>query len=591
MTYRHFKYEGWLYVFAFLLALALRLTQLGAMPLTDAEAAPALQALQIAQGARPALSPHPFYILSTSVLFFLYGGGTNFLARLIPALIGSLLVFAPLLFDERLTLRPRPSLLLAFFIALDPGLTALSRQAASPIFAIAFLLFTWAFINKNKPSLGGFFAALALLSGPSIWQGLLGLGLTWAIFQGFNSRRSSKSTADLETIFTDSTTTDYQSPISNLHGERPIPNPESPITKYRSSLLPFLVTFITAGTLFFIVPNGLSAALASIPAFIKAWLTPSDVSAGRLFLSLLVYQPLAFLLASIALIRGWVNRSFRIIPLSIWLLVSLLLAVFLPSRQISDLAWTLIPLCALAAMELARSFNIFPEERSEVIGVVLLTAFIWLFAWLDFSGMVWLSANSREYVMRFWLLFGALVLLVLSLLLVAAGWSIRTARLGGVWGLALVLGVLGFGGTLGSAGMRGLAHPEFWWPSAIPMQADLLQATVREISEFGLGNDFSAPVVITGIDSPALEWALREHFISVVGSLDISSAPYFVITPYQTDPVLVAAYRGQDFTWRQTPLWNATLPNDWIRWITLREMPQSGETIILWARDDLFLGQ
>ncbi|MDP1780053.1 MAG: hypothetical protein Q8K73_07250, partial [Anaerolineales bacterium] len=532
------------------------------------------------QGAKPPHSPHPFYILSTSILFFLYGGGTNFLARLIPALIGSLLVFAPLLFDERLTLRPRPSLILAFFIALDPGLTALSRQAASPIFAIAFLIFFWAFINKNKPSLAGFFAALALLSGPSIWYGFLGLGLTWAILQGFYFRRSPKPIPE-------SSTTTLESLIPNP--QSPITNPQPPIPNYQTFLIPFLLTFITAGTLFFIVPSGLSAALASIPAFIKTWLTSSDVSAGRLFLSLLVYQPLAFLLALIAIIRGWANGNFRIIPLSIWLLVSFLLAIFLPSRQIGDLAWALIPLCVLAAMELGHNVTIFPEERREVIGVVLLTAFIWTFAWLDFSGLVWLSADSREYTMRFALLIGALILLVLSILLVAAGWSIRTARLGGLWGFALVLGVLGLGGTFGSAGLRGLAHPELWWPSSMPMQADLLQATVREISEFGLGNDFSAPVVITGINSSALEWALREHSVSVVASLDISSSPYFVITPQQTDPILVAAYRGQDFTWRQTPLWSAALPRDWIRWITLREMPQSGETIILWARDDLFL--
>jgi hypothetical protein len=53
--------------------------------------------------------------------------------------------------------------------------------------------------------------------------------------------------------------------------------------------------------------------------------------------------------------------------------------------------------------------------------------------------------------------------------------------------------------------------------------------------------------------------------------------------------VLASAYRGQDFAWRQTPLWNSALPQDWIRWVSLREMPKSGETIILWARDDLFL--
>ncbi len=181
MTYRHFKHEGWLYLLAFLLALGLRLIQLGAMPFTDAEAAPALQALHIAQGLKPTLSPHPFYILSTSILFFLYGGGTDFLGRLMPALVGSSLVFAPLLFDR---IKPRPGLILAFFIALDPGLTSLSRQAASSIFAVTFLIFAWGFFSKNKPGLAGFFAALALLSGASIWAGLLSLGITWAILQG-----------------------------------------------------------------------------------------------------------------------------------------------------------------------------------------------------------------------------------------------------------------------------------------------------------------------------------------------------------------------------------------------------------------------
>ncbi|MBC7877545.1 MAG: hypothetical protein H7Y59_10275 [Anaerolineales bacterium] len=581
MTYRHFKNEGWLYLLAFLIALGLRFIQLGSMPLTDVEAEPALQALHLAQGLRPTLSPHPFYILSTSILFFLYGAGTDFLARLISAFAGSVLVFAPLLFER---IKPRPGLILAFFIALDPGLTALSRQVASPILAITFLIFAWGFFSRNKPSLAGFFAALALLSGPSIWTGILGLGITWAINQGLQLRRSSKPATDLETISTDSTTTDYASHI---------PYHESPITDYRttlrSALLPFIITFITAGTLFFIAPNGISAALASIPAFINSWLITSDVPPNRLFLSLLVYQPLTFLLALLVIIRGWRRGSTLIIPLSIWFLVSLLLAVFIPSRQVTDLAWVLVPLCVLAALELVRNVDILPEERNEVGGVIFLTAFIWVFAWLDFSGMVWIPSDTREYVTRYWLFIGALFLLVLSLLLVAAGWSMRIARLGGVLGLALALGVLGFGGTLGSAGLRGLAFPELWWSPSIPMQAHLLESTVRDLSEWGTGDDFSAPVIIVGLDSPALEWTLRAHHVSVVEALDISTSPSLVVTSIQTDPVLVSAYRGQDFNWRQTPMWNETLPNDWIRWITLREMPQSGETIILWARDDLFI--
>ena len=567
MTNRHFKYAGWLYALAFLLALALRFIQLGAMPLTDAEAAPALQALRITQGASPALAPHPFYILSTAILFFLYGSGTDFLARFFPALVGSLLVLAPLLFDEK-RLRPRPGLILAFFIALDPGLTALSRQAASSIFAITFFIFFLAYFDKNKYGLAGFFAALFLLSGPSIWPGLLGLGITWAIFQLFRSRSNSLPADELQ---------------EDAH-------PAAPAFSIPSSaFVPFIVTFLAAGTLFFIAPKGLSAAFNSIPAYINSWLVPSNVPATRVFVSLLIYQPLAFLLAFIAIIRGWVRGGRRIIFLSIWLLVSLLLVVFLPSRQITDLAWTLIPLLTLASMELARNVNIYPEERSEVGGVVFLTVFIWVFAWLDFSSMVWFPTNSREYVIRFWLLIGSLFLLVLSLILVAAGWSIRTARFGGVWGLVLALGILGLGGTLGTAGLRGMAYPELWWPSSISMQAHLLETTVSEISNLGVGNDTVAPVMIVGVNSPALEWTLRDHQVQVVDSLDSASSPYFVVTPLEINPTLVSAYRGQDFSWRLTPAWDTTLPADWSRWVTLREMPQTGETIILWVRDDLFL--
>src|SRR5512133_1495183 len=185
MNHRHFKHEGWLYALAFLFAILLRFAQLGDMPLTDVEAAPALQALQISQGLKPTLAPHPFYILSTAVLFFVYGGGTDFLARFIPALMGSLLVLVPLLFADRI--KPRAAVFLAFFLAIDPGLVALSRQIASPILALTFLLLALGFYNRGKTSLAAAFAALAVLSGPSIWSGILGLVITWVLFRFLHS--------------------------------------------------------------------------------------------------------------------------------------------------------------------------------------------------------------------------------------------------------------------------------------------------------------------------------------------------------------------------------------------------------------------
>ncbi|GAB4565115.1 MAG: hypothetical protein Fur0017_01680 [Anaerolineales bacterium] len=582
MTYRHFKYEGWLYALAFIVALAVRFISLGAMPLTDTEAAPALQALRLSQSANPTLDPHPLYILSTSLLFLLYGGGTNFLARFIPAFIGSLLVLAPLLFDNRL--KPRPSLILAFFLALDPGMVAISRQAASPILAITFLALTVGFFNKDRRNLAAVTAALALLSGPSVWFGILALGITFAIAQLFKSKPAEKqetSNEGRETLNVERSTSDLQ---PSTFDPKPVTFNLQP-----SNLLTFVLTFILAGTLFFAVPGGIGAVFSSIPAFLKTWFSSSDITQGMLVISLLVYQPFALLLAVIALIRGWVGGLRRIVFLSIWLFVALLLVIFLPARQMADLAWMLLPLNALASLELARHFTVFTEERREVVGVVFLTVFIWTFAWLGFAGINYLQAATPDYNLRAGLLIGSIFLLMVSLVLVAAGWSIRIARLGGIWGMAVCLGILGLSGLFGSAGLRGLNSPELWWQPNIPTQAALLRETVSQVSEFGRGNDYTATVTIMGIKSPAIEWALRENPVEVVSSLSMTNTPDFVVTAYEINPQLASAYRGQDFIWRQTPLWGlADLPG-WLRWASLRQMPQTQEVIILWAKSDLFL--
>ena len=567
MTYRHFKYESLLYLLAFLIAMFVRLTQLGGLPLTDAEAAPALQALRISQSEDPALDPHPLYILSTSVLFLLYGGGTNFLARLIPALIGGLLVLAPLLFDDRL--KPRPSLLLAFFLALDPGLVAISRQAASPILALAFLAFTAGFINKNKPTPAAITAALALLSGPSVWFGLLLFLIAFA-FARFFLPKPSEETSDEKTSTLRPSTFDFQP----------------------STLIPFILTLLLAGTLFFTVPGGIGAAFSSIPAFIGGWTSTSETTQGMIFISLLVYQPFALLLSVVALVRGWAKGLRRIIFLSVWLLISLLFIVFHPARQMADLVWALLPLNALASLELARHVTIYPDERRETAGVILLTLFIWVFAWLGMSGINFLPINTPDFRLRAGMLIGSLLLLVISLILVAAGWSIRIARIGGVWGMALGLGVLSLGGLFGSAGLRGLNAPEMWWQPGLPSQAELVRDTVNQVSDIGRGNDHIASVAILGIDSPALEWALRENPVQALDALDEVNTADIVITPFESNPAgLESAYRGQDFIWRRTPIWAYADAAAWFRWISLREMPQNQEYIILWAKSELFLDE
>ena len=96
MRIRTLTIEDALYIVAFGLALGLRLFQLGAAPLTDAEASWALQALDLFSTRQPQVGPQPAYVLLTGLSFTLFKA-TAFLARLLPALAGGLLALLPAL--------------------------------------------------------------------------------------------------------------------------------------------------------------------------------------------------------------------------------------------------------------------------------------------------------------------------------------------------------------------------------------------------------------------------------------------------------------------------------------------------------------
>jgi hypothetical protein len=556
---RTFRRETALYVLALLLGLAVRLVRLGTLPLTDSEARWALQALGAASGTHPVLGAEPAYVVLTALLFFAYGGATNFLARLVPALAGSALVLVPKLFKDHL--KPRPALILAFLLALEPGLVALSRQAGSSIMVLTFVLAAWGLWEGRRLAGAGVFAGLALLSGSAIWAGLLAFALTWAIIRPFE--RDAK----------------------NL----PAPGRRAS-NEWLTALWFALGTMVIGGTLFLLVPSGLSGWLSGLPEYLGGWRRGSDISAGLMLFSLIAYQPLGLVLALVASVRGWIQRSRRVRSLSLWMLVALLLALFYPSHQVTDLAWMLVPLWALASLELARSLNIRREERPEILGVVALSFLILVFVWLDFLGLINSPGPSDESMLRTWLLFGALFLLVVSLLLVAVGWSIRVARYGAIWGLAAALGIYSFAALMSAAGLKQVPDSvDMWRPDGTLPESDLLLTSVQQISDWSKEEINAQPVTLVGIDSPALQWLLHERSVQVRDALGGAVSPPMVITINQDNPTLAATYRGQGFVWRRTPLWNKTIFPDWLRWLSFHQVPQESEMVILWVRGDLFL--
>jgi hypothetical protein len=620
-----FKHEGWLYWLAFLIAIGFRLIQLGASPLTDSEAALALQALNIARGDSPLLSPQPAYILLTSILFAIMES-TNFLARFLPALAGSALVFVPYFFREKI--KSRPALILAFLFAFDPALVALSRQANGTILAATFLLFAWAMWNHKQLIPAGIFTGFALLSGPSLWAGLLTLGLTYLFIQRIKPRvtESQSPIEDPKLVLNqveaseienrESPIPNLQSPVSGLQSptstdqpqfsnppilQSPISSPQSPIiakhprgTNYQL-LASALATLLLCGTLFFIAPNGLSAFLSSIPAYFAGWVTPTITTPARILFTFLAYEPLGIFLAILACVRGFRTKSGRFIRPMMWLGIALLLAIF--DRQPAELIWAVLPLLTLSALELSRALDVQREELVES-GVITAAILILLaYTWFKLAGIALNPFNQAPTTVpvlgevsnpRYLVLFGSLAIVIISIALIAFGWSARIARLGTTWSFAIFLSIYAMGAAWAASGQRNLNGIELWTSDSKPLQADLLTASVDDISEFSLGHTQSQPVTVFGIISPALEWALRNHPVTVVSALDPQLAPPIVLTPLMDDLGLPSAYRGQDFTWRQRPQWETIQTPDWIKWLVFHELPMENETIILWARNDLF---
>lgn len=579
--------KAWLYWLAFLIALGFRLIQLGASPLTDSEATLALQALHIAQGKAPLLDAQPGYILFTSILFAVINS-TNFMARLLPALAGSALVFAPYFFREKI--KPEPALILAFLFAIDPGLVALSRQANGTILAVTFLLFAWGMWLNRRLILAGIFAGLALLAGPSFWMGMLILGLTGLFLQG---TRPQQTDTDEANVVDESSTSDSQSASSQPARFQLF------TVEYRPAVFALIVTILLGGTLFFLSPNGLSAWLSALPAYLAGWVSQDSATPGRVALAFIGYEPLGIFLAILSLVRGVRMKSRRIGRLSLCLGVALLLAIFY--RQTNELVWAIIPLLALAAMELRRAVHIFPEERLEVGVVVLALMILLVYISFDLSKIGLdprgqLTATQLPLFGRminltaapYLILLGAFLILILCVSFVAFGWSARTAWLGTTWTFVIFLGVYTFAAAWGASGLRPQNGVELWKPDLPPVEAKLLASTVNDMSDLSLGHAQAQPITIMGVDSPALEWVLRYHQVKVVSEADSQEAPPIIITPVMTDLGLAASYRGQDFFWRQSPQWQAVAAPEWIRWLVFRQLPKDNEMIILWARDDLF---
>ena len=270
-----------IYSLVFMAALLLRLMLLGITPLVDSEASWAFQAWQIHLGEQIPIGSQVGYLAFTEILFSLFGG-SDFLARLWPALIGSLIVWVPFLVRKRLG--RIPALILAAGLAFDPALPSVSRIAASTMPALVFLLLAAAAFDNGKLRWTAIFLGLGLFSGPAFWLGSLLLLLT-----GFVS--------SLLGLFDFSSYAKKRLAIFRSEkGQLGV--------VLETFLLPLAVIFLT-GSFFLRNFQGLSAWTGSLPEFLSKLILFDGFLALRLLINLLVSNPFILIFGSLGFISAW----------------------------------------------------------------------------------------------------------------------------------------------------------------------------------------------------------------------------------------------------------------------------------------------
>jgi hypothetical protein len=475
----------------------------------------------------------------------------------------------------RRRLRSFPALLLAFGLALDPGLAALSRQANGSMMALASVGLALAAAVNGNWRLAGIFAGLSLLGGPAAWAGLFPLALAWALGLLFNQRfppPQARSGVD----------------------EQPAPG----IAQLRTAAFWGLGAFLLAGTLAGTTLPGLGAAFAGLGEYLRGWGGSSEVPASRLVMALAVYQFPALILLILGAARSALAPAdYHPVQttLYLWLLAALLLGMVYPARQPVALGWALLPLWALAALELSRWLTPPGEEWVVSLGQAVVMFVLGSLTWVILGTLGRQFAIAADPLPRLGILAGVSGLAVLVTVMAGLGWSWRAARQGAAWGLGLI-SLLGLAGAAWGAAQTRLGSPrELWSLVPAPGETRLLEATLEQLSIWTTSDRGEIDVVVT-LESPALRWLLRDYpQASYLDGLPAAGFPdrqpaVLITAEGQASPALSAGYRGQDFIWRRYPAWSGSLPENSVGWFTFREAPLLQEKVILWARADLLPG-
>lgn len=550
----------------------IRLFDLGRWPLLADEAEQALAAWRFLH-TQPMIAQNPVPLLFDGALlgFFAFGANDT-VARLLPALLGALLVPLPLLFRRHLG--TWGSLAATFVLGFSPTLVFYSRTLTGPIPALAGLgavLLALELAHRGQDrwakvsGVGGL--AVALTSSPWTYTFLLAvllfIGLGWA------ANRKGRSWPGWEA------------------GRRRL---EPLFRDVRAWGLLGLTVFLLS-TALLMRPSGLQGT-ADLFATWLGRLTPG--SAGHAWgypLGILIYYELGVLLLGVAgLVVGLQQRSLWAGFLGVWTLLALLSSTMSGAHDAAPVAFAVFPLSLLSGLAVnAISARLRTAQWAWVASSLFVLSTILGFWWLQLATYATFGPQGARPFSPALL---GLLILITPLFLVAVlfvFWS-WVGRAETVWAITILgLGMLScllLRNTVGLnlAYARDPHEPLVVNPSSIDLK-DLVAFT-ESWSARKVGDQHALAIATEEGLAPLIPWYLREFNLRLLPSPTEEAGADAVVLSTQPGRAALTGYVGQRYR-----LWTSLeaprlMERQALSWWLLRSGGDMTEarTIELWVK-------
>jgi hypothetical protein len=355
----------------------------------------------------------------------------------------------------------------------------------------------------------------------------------------------------------------------------------------------FIATIALIGTGFFLFPSAINGLGSGVYEYFHSFAGTGGAPLKVMFIVGLSSELLLLPLAIWGFVVGLKKKDLLTEVLGYGFILLAVLILVNPSRQMADWIWAILPLMVLASKGAEAALARITRQEMEVTGIQAgLTIILVVFSYLNLLAMIVNppadAVSKRNSLLEVTI---PLAFLIVVTILLAWGWSKKATWQGLIIGIGLLFLFVTLGTSWKAAGLGPRPETELWKPDPLPVGADLMLKTTNQLSLLSNGQEDRIDIALLNINSPSIRWSLRDYEkVSEISILGETDAPSIILSSADSQIGSVEIYRGQELLWTSRPDCDNMSASNWLKWFALRQAPEKTDSLLLWARNDLFKG-